>query len=149
MPNGVALTGYIGPMGLTCGSNGGLNVNVLTGGASGGTGTGGGSANPVPLATGTGGVTALTLGTTPTTNAIPANAARKSLLIYNQSPGTTASVTFCTVASGITPTPNVAGCFTLNPSGGQLSYPPSGYVPQDAYNAVASAPNTPVTIEQH
>lgn len=106
--------------------------------------------NSVPgtLRSGVGGTTPLALGTATTVNAIAAPATgRHSLFIYNQS--ATASVTFCTAASGITPAANVAGCYTLLPNGGNLSYPASGYVPQDAYNASASAANTPVTVEQH
>ena len=104
----------------------------------------------VPLASGTGGTSPLTLGTTPTSNAVSAPATgttRRSLFIQNQS--TTASVTFCFASSNITPANNVAGCYTLNPNGGFLAYPASGYVPQDAFNAVASAPGTPVTVEVH
>lgn len=110
---------------------------------------GGGSSTftqTVPPASGTGGTSALTLQTSPTTNAIPA-ASRKSLLITNQS--ATASATFCFAGSNITPAANAAGCYTLLPNGGFLSYPASGYVPQDAFNAVASAANTPVTVEAH
>lgn len=110
---------------------------------------GGGTAAAVPPASGTGGTTGPMLGTTPNTTFIPAaTATRRSLTVTNEAnPASGTTITLCPVP-GPTPAAYVAGCYTFGP-GGSYSAPASGYVPQDGFSAVASAPNTPVTIDNH
>ena len=107
------------------------------------------SAAPVaPLASGTGGISGVTLGTT-ATQVLPVAGTppRRALFFYNENPPGGPTVSVC--PGGVTPASYAPGCFTLQPGGGHVAYPANGYVPQDAWFAIASAANTMLTIEAH
>ena len=121
---------------LTPNANGGLPGGTVTGTFT----------SSAPLANGNGGITGATLNTAPVGIVAAATTTRKALVISNQS-NQGSVVTVCP-ANGPTPTLYAAGCYTFGP-GGSYASPASGYVAQDAFNAVASAANTPITIEVH
>jgi hypothetical protein len=83
-----------------------------------------------------------TAGTTPALG-LAANPARIGIIIENKS--TTATIDFCTVNSGITPSIGVAGCIDLLPLGSMVI---TGGVIKitSGLNFISSAASTPVTI---
>ena len=133
----------------------GVTVAPIAASASGG--GSGGAAPPVPLASGLGGTFGDTLGTAVTNDFIPPAGSNpyKSITVTNQSSlNTLTTVTVCGIGVAnrkgnlITPATDAGGCYTFGPKG-HYSAPAGGYVPQDGLNALASAPNTPVTVELH
>lgn len=101
--------------------------------------TGGGGTAAVP-ATGTGGFTAVTVGTT-SAQAAAAATRTERLSVKNES--ATASIAIC--LGTCTAALNSAGSITIAP-GQLLTLSNDAYVPGDAVAAIASATSTPVTV---
>lgn len=96
-------------------------------------------------ATGTGGFTAVTVGTSSAQAlaAAPLPNGRKLLAIDNESTTATIACRFGAAAAL-----NTAGSYTI-PAGAIMTWSAPSYVPADVVNCIATAAGTPVTIEAH
>lgn len=95
--------------------------------------------NAVTPITGTGGVTAVTVGTA---SAQAIAAATRTAILAFKNESTSASIA---ISLGGTAALNTAGSFTI-PPGQLLTLSTPAYVPGDAINAIASAATTPMTV---